>query len=198
MKPLLTIQIPYTEERQNEFDKLFVEIGRQFTECNAFDITELQWNRTGKEMTIGEKRELLYRRANGLFVWQIDSDDDIAPNAIELILEAIKSNPEVDCITFEEYVEIDGVVQKSNHRLKYDDWADRQDGYDYIRTPFMKDVIKTEIARSVPIPHIRFGEDHEWSKRLKPFLKTEIHINQQLYRYIYKSKPNEDRYGLNK
>ena len=149
-------------------------------------------------MTIGEKRELLYKEANGLYSIQLDDDDQLSRNAIELILEAIKSNPEVDCVTFEEYIEIDGVVQRSNHSLKYDDWADRQDGYDYIRTPFMKDVIKTEIARSVPIPHIRFGEDHEWSKRLKPFLKTEIHINQQLYRYIYKSKPNEDRYGLNK
>jgi len=193
MKPLLSILIPTVVGREKECARLVERIM-----ANTHSSVEITIEKDNKEITIGEKREKLYKQSNGLFSWQIDDDDDIAPNAIELILEAIKSNPDVDCITFEEYVEIDGVVQRSNHSLKYDDWADRQDGYDYIRTPFMKDVIKTEIARSVPVPHIRFGEDHEWSKRLKPFLKTEIHINQQLYRYIYKSKPNEDRYGLNK
>lgn len=198
MKPLLSILIPTVKERWREFENLRSNIYAELNEDGFIREVEILSICDNKEMTIGEKRELLYKEANGLYSIQLDDDDQLSRNAIELILEAIKSNPEVDCVTFEEYIEIDGVVQRSNHSLKYDDWADRQDGYDYIRTPFMKDVIKTEIARSVPIPHIRFGEDHEWSKRLKPFLKTEIHINQQLYRYIYKSKPNEDRYGLNK
>jgi hypothetical protein len=116
-----------------------------------------------REMTIGEKRERLYGMAHGLYSWQIDSDDLIADNAIELILEAIKQ--ETDCITFEECVNIDGREYRSNHSLEYGDWeGDGQkelwDGFHFHRTPFMKSVIKTEIAKSVSIPHIRFGEDH--------------------------------------
>lgn len=151
-----------------------------------------------KQITIGEKRELLYQLSNGLYSWQIDDDDDIAPNAIQLILEAIKSNPDVDCITFEEHIYIDGKIQRSNHSLKYDDWANDTDGFDYVRTPFMKSVIKTEIAKSVPIPHIRFGEDHQWAQALKPHLKTEIHIDEQLYKYIHRSTNPTERYGLDK
>jgi len=59
-------------------------------------------------------------------------------------------------------------------------------------------VIRTELAKKVPIPHIRFGEDHEWSKLLKPLIQSEIHINQPLYRYIHVSSNPQERYGLDK
>jgi len=193
---LLSIQIPYTDERQEDFDKLFVELGRQIIDTKEYGEVEILWDSTGKEMPIGEKREKLYKMANSLFVWQIDSDDWVAHNAIHLILEAIKSNPDVDCITFEEHIDIDSKIQRSNHSLKYDDWHDNFDGFDYVRTPFMKDVIKTEIAKSVPIPHIRFGEDHQWAQALKPHLHTEIHIDEQIYRYIHRSSDFNERYGI--
>jgi hypothetical protein len=85
-----------------------------------------------------------------------------------------------------------------NHSLIYDDWRDNFDGYDFVRTPFYKDVIKTEIARSVPFEHIRYGEDHAWSRALKPHLKSEIHIPEELYIYQHTSKPEEfnERYGI--
>lgn len=149
-----------------------------------------------KEHSIGDKRELLYHKAKGIYSIQVDDDDELAPNAIQLILEAIKSNPNADCITFEEHIDIDGKIQRSNHSLKYGDWNNNEDGYDYVRTPFMKSVIKTEIARSVPIPHIRFGEDHQWAQALKPHLKTEIHIDEQIYRYIHRSSNHNARYGI--
>lgn len=157
---------------------------------------EMMWLKDNKEMTIGEKRELLYQRANGLYSIQVDDDDELAPNAIQLILDAIRNNPDVDCVTFEEHIDIDGKIQRSNHSLKYDDWHDNFDGFDYVRTPFMKSVIKTEIAKSVPVPFERFGEDHQWAQALKPHLKTEVHIDQQIYRYIHRSSDFNERYGI--
>ena len=152
-----------------------------------------------KEMTIGEKRELLYAAANGLYSLQIDDDDSIADDAISLILQAIKENPSVDCITFRENCMMNGEYKSSNHSLKYDDWADNVDGYDFVRTPFYKDVIKTEIAKSVPFEKIRYGEDHAWARALKPHLKTEYHIDKELYYYIYAPKDtHEERYGFNR
>lgn len=199
---LLSVQIPYTSEREEQFIKLRDEIIRQFRECG--ENWSVYWDSTGKEMTIGEKREKLYKRAEGLFVWQIDSDDWIAPNAIRLILEAIKSNPDVDCITFEENCMMNGKYYKSNHSLEYPDWYGDgshllADGFHFHRTPFYKSVIKTEIAKSVPFQYIRFGEDHLWSIDLKPKLTSEIHINEELYYYIYEPKDtHEERYGFNK
>ncbi len=164
---------------------------------------EIIYLKDEKQLTIGQKRAMLYSRATGIYSWQIDDDDDIADNAIKLILEAIESNPEVDCITFEEHIDIDGKIERSNHSLSYGDWEgeggkELWDGFHYHRTPFFKSVIKTKIARSVPVPRIRFGEDHQWAQALKPHLKSEIHIPEQLYKYIHRSSNPTERYGLDR
>lgn len=195
-EPLLTIQIPYTEERQNDFWALCKTIDKQRADIR--DIVELQWDGTGKEMTIGEKREKLHQRANGKFVWQIDSDDSISDGAIAKIIEAIKSNPEVSCITFRESCMMNGVYKRSNHSLMYSQWMDNSDGYDYVRSPFYKDAIRTDIAKSVPFPHIRYNEDEQWAIALYPHLKDEIHIDEELYFYIYNETNHEQRYGFDR
>jgi len=208
---LLSILIPITPDRRGVSKTLYDNIYFQTGINTYFLLERAEEIRRGKnidnsievieymdsrELTIGEKRERLYGLANGIFAWQIDSDDNIADNAIELIIEAIKRNP--DCITFRENCMINGKYESSNFSLKYDDWADNFDGFDHVRTPFYKCVIKTEIARSVPFEHIRYGEDHAWARALKPHLQSEIHIDQELYYYIHNSKPEDhnERYGL--
>lgn len=214
--PLLSILIPTVVGRVEDFERLFSKISKYGTfkmyvraDLNPSiisykfddDLLEIVKYFDDKKITIGEKRERLYKMSSGIYSWQIDDDDEIAPNAIELILKAIKSNPEVDCITFEEYVNIDGKEYKSNHSNEYADWEGDgnslfPDGFHFHRTPFFKSVIKTEIAKSVSIPHIRFGEDHQWAQVLKPHIKSEIHIPEQLYRYIHISSPHNERYGI--
>lgn len=209
-KPLLSILIPITPERVEVCQSLLNKIGFSF---GATHFIEQDWQFYSasenkeveiivlcdpKRITIGEKRELLYKKANGLFSIQIDSDDDISDDAIELILQAIKENTEVDCITFFERCDMNGVLKTCNHSIKYDMWRDNFDGFDFVRTPFYKDVIKTEIAQSVPFPKIRYNEDEQWSMALKPRLKTEHHIDKEIYYYnYYPTETHEERYGFN-
>ena len=202
MQPLLTIQIPFTEERRMEVYRLTAEFKRQ---CGLFNIiggeVEFQIDGRGREISIGQKRTDLYQQANGLFVVQWDSDDWVSDAGIYDIVSAIKKTPEVDCVTYEEYVHINGVNYTSNHSILYHDWegegnTEFADGFNFHRTPYMKSVIKTEIAKSVPVPDCRFGEDHQWSKLIKPLLKTEHHIEEEIYHYIYISNQTfEERYG---
>lgn len=213
MKVLLSILIPYTPDREKDLQKLLDCISEQYftRKVEIFDVGKIDayryWDllseieiitfKDNREMTIGEKRELLYKHAKGIMSWQIDSDDSIAPNAIQLILEAIKSNPEVDCITFREKCLMNGEYKRSNHSLQYSQWMDNQDGYDYVRSPFYKDVIRTDIAKSVPFPKIRYNEDEQHSMALYPHLHSEIHIDEELYIYIYEPKDShEKRYGF--
>lgn len=199
-QPLLSILIPYTLDRSYDYDRLYnrlVSLGvntgkykgivREISDCD------------GKETPIGLKRERMYAYAEGLYSWQIDCDDDIADDAIEQILDAIKSNPQIPCITFRENCMMNGEYKSSNHSIKYEKWEDNFDGFDYVRCAFYKDVIRTDIAKSVPFPHIRYNEDEQWSMAIKPLLTDEIHIDKELYFYIYEPKDtHEERYGFNK
>jgi len=218
--PLLSILIPCTPDRVDGLQHLLdvINFGQSFKKAKEKNENGGEWvleigellPKNEKELiiycddkilTIGEKRERLYQMATGIFSIQIDSDDLLAPNAIELILKAIKSNPEVDCITFQEFVSMDDKEYKSNHSLSYDGWYGDgthllHDGFHFHRTPFFKDVIKTQIAKSVPIRHIRWGEDNFWADDLHSHLKTEIHIPEQLYKYIHISSPHNERYGI--
>lgn len=200
-QPLLSILIPTVLDRTTDYNRLIARLEIAYPNINKDGLVEEITDFAGKEVPIGEKREWLYKYARGLYSWQIDDDDDISDDAIKQILEAISQNP--DCITFQEHININGVIEKSNHSLEYGDWEgeggkELWDGFHYHRTPFMKSVIKTEIARSVPIPHIRFGEDHQWAQALKPHLKSEIHIPQDIYFYQHISTPFNERYGFDK
>lgn len=199
---LLSILIPTVVGREKQYKHL---LNRIMKSGNGFDILSgrVEYIKfcDNKEMTIGEKRERLYQMANGLYSWQIDDDDDISDNAIELILNAIKSNPDVDVISFEEYVNMDGKEYRSNHAAIYSGWEGDgnsifPDGFHFHRTPFFKSVIRTELAKSIPIQKIRFGEDHAFANDLHPLIKSEFHISEPLYRYIHRSSDHNTRYGI--
>lgn len=211
-QPLLSILIPTVVGREDECHELELTIDKQAynRKVDVFDkwgdVIRREWDlltfvetiiyKDDKKISIGEKRERLYSLANGTYSFMIDDDDSIAPNAIELILNAIKNNPEIPCITFREKCMMNGIYKSSNHSIRYSQWMDNQDGFDYVRSPFYKDVIRTDIARSVPFPHIRYNEDEQWSKALYPLLTDEIHIDEELYHYIYNETNHNERYGI--
>jgi hypothetical protein len=199
IQPILSILIPTVVGREEQFIFLRRRFDLQIFKLGYNGDVEVIQLKDNKEMTIGEKRERLYQMANGLYSVQWDDDDGVSDNAIELILNAIKSNPEVHCITFQEKCLMNGEYKRSNHSLRYSQWADNTDGYDYVRSPFYKDVIRTDIAKSVPFPKIRYNEDEQWSMALYPHLSTETHIDEELYIYIYEPKDtHETRYGLDR
>ncbi len=193
-KPLLSILIPTVIGRENEYNALFNKICSQY----QGDEVEIGTLKDDKEITIGEKREKLYKMANGLYSWQIDDDDDIADGAIRKILEAIKTNPNVDCITFKERCIIDGKYFASDFSMEYEKWENNVGEFAWVRNVFYKCVVKTSIAQSVPFEHIRYNEDERWATALDPHLKTEYHIDEEIYYYIHNSSPSHERYGFDK
>jgi hypothetical protein len=46
-------------------------------------------------------------------------------------------------------------------------------------------------------PDKSFGEDYEYSMRLKPMLKKEVFIEKELYIYNFKYENPQTKYGLN-
>jgi len=191
----LSILIPTVVGREKQFESLKKYL--QFL-CNPYpDEIEISWMCDNKELTIGEKREILYNHASGDYSLQVDDDDMLSLSSIDQIMRVLK-NESPDCVTYMERCIMNGTLYKCDHSIKYAAWADNSHGFDYVRTPFMKDVIRTDITQRVPIPHIRYGEDHQWSVDLLPHLKTEHHIDDFIYYYEHESSDFKTRYGFDK
>lgn len=211
MTPLLSILIPTVHGRERSFIRLFNKITGSNYDTSDWQDTRpdyygetyvhnskihILWHKDNKQKTIGEKREGLYQLAIGKYSWQIDDDDDISEDALKFIMVGMLAK--ADCITFREKCIINGNYYSSNHSLIYTKWQDKYDGFDFVRTPFYKDVIKTEIAKSIPFPKIRWNEDEQWSMAIYPHLKNEYHIDKELYIYQHNSKSEDhnERYGI--
>jgi hypothetical protein len=193
---LLSVLIPTVKERDEQFHRLKQYIFRQLVDHELTDIVEILHYRDNKEITIGEKRNTLYRRANGLYSMMVDDDDWLHPEAMPYIVDELKAE-DCDCVGYKELCVFDGKrVESSNFSIKYGGWADNVDGFNHVRTPFFKTPIKTRLCLQCPIPSIRFGEDHEFAKAIYPLLQKENYIDEFIYHYIHNSTPHNERYGI--
>jgi hypothetical protein len=123
-----------------------------------------------------------------------DDDDGAHSHALPFIKEALATRP--DCVTYKESCLLDGVFKSSNHSNKYVDWGENLDGYDYVRTVFFKDVIRTALCLQTGVKDMRYAEDIDFARRLKPLLQTEEHIDEYIYYYQHISSDHNTRYGI--
>jgi glycosyltransferase involved in cell wall biosynthesis len=138
---------------------------------------------TGKEITIGAKRNRLLQRAEGKYCCFVDDDDEITDDYFKVITD---SRLNVDCIVLNGIMYLDGVkIKPFYHSIKYDNWW--EDETAYYRYPNHWNPILTSIAKQIEYPDISFREDHEYSKRLQnsKLIKTEYKHDTIQYIYYY-------------
>lgn len=132
------------------------------------------------EKPIGKKRQELVQKATGEYVVFIDDDDTVSENYIESILNALETKP--DCVGLSGvWIENNRVKCKIFWGKKYT-WQ-RKNGDCYIGTNHITP-IKREIVLKTGFKNICNGEDQEFSKNVKKYLKTEVVINDVLYNYF--------------
>lgn len=198
IKPILTIMIPTTIDRKEMFLGLMEEIQKQVYQHDPLGEVEIIWNEDNKQISVGRKRQLLLEEAKGEWVVGIDSDDWIHEDYIKDILLSLKENPNTDHVGFLEECDIDGEKSLSIFSIKHKMWDENKDGYDHIRCANPKSVIRRTKALEVGFQDIRFSEDRIFSESVTPLLTSEIFIDKPLYKYIYRSTPNIDRYGYDR
>lgn len=191
----LSILIPTVKGRESHLQSLTADLNRQIAETNATSEVEIVVLSDNKEMTIGDKRTKLYSMAKGKYSVQLDDDDSVHPNYVSLVLNA--TSKDTDCIGYYESVTWDRKYLGNSHiSLRHKAWDENKSGHRFVRTPFHKVPIKTEIAKAVPFKPLRFGEDHEWSKRIYQHLTTEVFIPEVMYFYEYISGDARVKYGM--
>lgn len=134
------------------------------------------------ESHISEKRNRLLKRACGQWVCSVDDDDMVNHLFVRKILDAVKGNP--DCVGFEGMLVRRGEnVKKFIHSIAVDEWFERPEAY--YRTPNHLNPIRREIALVAGFPDkVSHGEDHSFSRQVKPLIKTEFFIKDYImYEY---------------
>jgi glycosyltransferase involved in cell wall biosynthesis len=178
-------------------DLLVQNVQNQIDDLGVTDQVEILTDIDNREVSIGFKRQRMYELAKGEYIVSIDSDDAIMTDYIAEIWRGIKEQP--DCITFQ--ISCSGTKGKTaNVSNNYQDWMDSTDGFDYVRTPYHKVAIKRSIALQIGFIDLRYGEDYDFSKRLKKsgLITTEYHISKPLYHYKFRNEPFKQKYGFNR
>lgn len=184
---MLSVLIPTVTGRETQFNALVRSISGK---------VPVIFCRDNKEMSIGVKRQLLLDECETEYFMMCDDDDALSPDYFETILPLLAQQP--DCICYLE--DING-QQIAHHSNRWDMWGSH-DKYDYVRTPFYKDVLRTDIAKAIGFADLRYGEDKDFADRLKAsgLIKNEIFIDKPMYFYkmpkAMDSKTHNKRYGI--
>lgn len=183
----LSVLIPTIEKRKEVFDIL-----TEYLNTIKTDDVEILSMCDNKEMNIGEKRNKLLEQALGDYVCFIDDDDWVPDDYFTQILVGIEMG--VDCIGFQVILNGMGsdpiLCDLSN---KWDTWANNMGGFIYVRCPNHLSPMKRELALAIKYPNTRYGEDADFSLRLKAsgLIKTEHYIPKIMYDYRFKNEPDK-------
>lgn len=183
-EPVLSILIPTLRRRKLKFQKLLAKLEHQVEKKQLGTQVEFVIAGDDGELTIGSKRNQLMNRARGHFIVFIDDDDDVHEDYVGLIVDALRSHPDIDCLgmrgemifdsgdvcpfvysnRYRAYRTVDGVMQRPPHHLN---------------------PIKRSIALQFPYEDVRAHEDSDVALRMagRNVLKKEAMIKPVLYRY---------------
>jgi len=181
---LLSILILTMKSRLPLFTRLRGELERQCTDPGAGSAVEILTLDDEESGTIGAKRNRLVDLARGRFLVFIDDDDRVSPDYVQLVLAAIRSNPDADCITFPGEITFRGRhPRKLLHSIRYTDWFELHSNY--VRPPCHITPIRTDIARRYRFAEVNWAEDQQWAMRISQdrALQREAEIDAVLYYY---------------
>jgi glycosyltransferase involved in cell wall biosynthesis len=194
----LSILIPTLPTRIDCYANLIKMLNKQVIENNLINRVQILSLCDTKEISVGEKRNILLNKSAGKYVCFIDDDDVIAPDYLIKLINATSSN--ADVITFcGDYVENTVVTPFSISMVHRGNFNHPNLFY---RLPNHLCPVKREIALSCQFTDKNFGEDSDYAERINKYIKNEFHIQDKLYFYMYneatsQTKPNNTLNAFN-
>ncbi len=186
---LLSVLILTLPTRIESYSNLIRNLNQQVVLNNLMDSVQILSLCDTKELSVGNKRNVLLNQSCGRYVCFIDDDDIISNDYLIKIISALNSNSDV--ITFcGEYVE--------NHTRKpFSISLIHRGNYNYpnifYRLPNHLCPVKREIAMSCMFSDKNFGEDSDYAERINKHIKNEFHIQDKLYFYMYDSNKSQTK-----
>lgn len=185
MSIALSVLVPSIPSRFDKFQRIFAKLqnqadGRDVEILGLFD---------NKKRSIGLKRDALVQASVGRYVAFVDDDDNISPDYILRILQAMQTDPDV--ITFKQNCIVDGEQCLVDFDLNHAENEEFTPGGSIKRLPFHVCAFRGDIARKYHFPDSMYGEDWEWCVQVLQDVKTQHKIDEVLHIYIYDSQVTE-------
>ncbi len=190
MIPLLSILVCTIKSRQVLCGRLRGNLRHQLR-----PEVEVIYDEDDGELTIGQKRNRLLQNASGEYACFIDDDDTVAEDYVDRLVsqlaagQAGRGGP--DCVGFRAKWYEDGRhVGDCSYTINNARRREVPHGDKFIieRQPGHLTPIRTEIARAVGFEPWNYGEDADFSIRVRPYLSTESFIDDYLYFYWLRSQ----------
>ncbi len=173
----LSILICSILSRKNKLSQLMSVLDPQ-TKSNVEVLVETD----DGQMSIGAKRNKLLSRAQGDYVAFADDDDSVSPDYVDKILNAVATSPDCCSLVGEICFKKRNVTKKFIHSIEHDHWFEHDNIY--YRCPNHLNSIRRELALQIKFLEKNVGEDHDFSLRILPLLKTEVKIEGIIYYYF--------------
>jgi hypothetical protein len=192
-KILLSVLIPTLLTRKKLFDKITDKLIKQINDNNLHGVVEIISHCDNKTVNLVTKRNNMTRSCAGKFIAHLDDDDDIGDTYLIDIVNTIKSNPEIDVITFKQFCDNKKdnfyVVSDLNYNISMED----RRGDTYFRYPWVwcvwnrEKILKILINMGNTVGMKNWGEDSYLLKKIKESgsFNTQIYIDKVLHYYQF-------------
>ena len=182
--PLLSILIPSMPERLlYVLPRMMRELSNQIDRAQAKGQVQLLSLLDNKDLLIGAKRNMLLELAGGDFLTFVDDDDDISPDYLQVILAAIKKDPDADVFVMEQMQVVPGMHPVSIYHNPDQTVDALGNPESLIKMPAHTCVWKSALAKKFQFPNIAQDEDIKWARAIRPSIKKAVYLNGILYFY---------------
>lgn len=182
---LFSILITSIPKRIENLKKIINKLETQILENNLDKEVEILCLIDNRQRSVGLKRQNLLEASRGKFIAYLDDDDNISDFYIKEIIHAIKQNPTIDVISFNQEAKINQHEPVTVYfGLQYENTEFLPNKPIY-RKPFHMCAWNSKIAKQVKFKDISLTEDWCWIETLCKIAKTEHHIDKILHYYIF-------------
>lgn len=194
-EPLLSILIPAVFDRQSA--PLLANLNAQAKGVPDVEILVLYDNRV---ISTGRKRQILLDAARGRYITCLDDDDDVAPDYLAAVLDAIRlPGQDADVIIFNSRCVLNGGnpfivrtgIEFENEQIwqRGDQWADIQ------RKPWHWCLWHRPLAKAASFPDGYIDDDWYWLRQMMPQVKRQHRIDRVLHYYTYDKRTSLSNQG---
>lgn len=194
----LSVLILTLPTRIDSYANLIRNINKQIIDNNLINHIQILSLCDTKEISVGEKRNILLKKSIGRYVCFIDDDDIISDDYIIKLFQATHQN--TDVITFcGDYIE-NGIEKPFSISLMHNGNYNHPNVF--YRLPNHLCPVRREIALQCHFTHKNFGEDSDYADMINKHIQNEYHLIDKLYFYMYNSltsqtKPNNNLNAFN-